>query len=794
MATAKPSTARRRDVRKSVPRPRSTWRAVLRRRETVWALTFGTALVLIGGITAMIGSEQPRHFTGEVLHENFIPRVSFSSPDHNQTYALRHQAREATPPIFSPNLAYRESLRARLLGVIKDIANEPQEAAKRYRLSEAETSALSRAYVNDGRVQDAWHRKVDTFLNAYFSLAVLDPAIRRELDQQERDVIVLYHPSGTATHPNVLTRRVNAWLKTSERDGVLENVWPELLDFPEALQNPIQNLVRDGLSHTYAYDDALTQAARDVAADAVPQATRVHAAQDVLITAGTRLDAADVGLLELEHNAFIDDQPPVRRVLRALGYFGLTLLVALGLWLYVLSYKPRIARNPMRGLALTSLLLGCQITAVVAAVVWPWFVLGAVTAPTLLAAMVLTIAYDRRFALAVGSMLAVLTALSLSLSVALVMVLFAGVVTTVLQLGEVKSRSKLLMTGLFSGLSMAGAALVASLATQPPLLDPALLSSELLTLVQDGVVHVIIAGFITGLFVQGVLPLVEKAFNITTAMTLRELNDASHPLLQRLAQEAPGTYQHSLRIADMAEAAADRIGADGLLCRVGAMYHDIGKINKPSYFIENQGGGPNKHAKLSPAMSLLIIVGHVKDGVEMAKEFGLPPVVRHFIESHHGTSLVEYFYHAAKKKKEAQEQPAPKEFEFRYPGPKPQTKEAAIMLLCDSLEAAARALPEPTPVRLEQLVHSIANKRLMDNQFDACEMTLRDLAQIEEAIIKTLCAVYHTRIKYPSDKPLPTPAGSTAGGAEARPPRLQGPTNPDATDHPAATQPATAVG
>ena len=188
------------------------------------------------------------------------------------------------------------------------------------------------------------------------------------------------------------------------------------------------------------------------------------------------------------------------------------------------------------------------------------------------------------------------------------------------------------------------------------------------------------------------------------------------------------------------------------------MYHDVGKINKPQYFIENQGGGRNKHDKLSPALSLLIIVGHVKDGIEMAREYNLPTPIRHFIESHHGTTLVEYFYHAAKKQKAAEDKPAPSEFEFRYPGPKPQTREAAIMLLCDGIEAAARAMDEPTAVRLEQLVHGIASKRLMDGQFDECNMTLRDLSRVEAAITKTLCAVYHTRVKYPDGKkPEPAP-------------------------------------
>ena len=279
------------------------------------------------------------------------------------------------------------------------------------------------------------------------------------------------------------------------------------------------------------------------------------------------------------------------------------------------------------------------------------------------------------------------------------------------------------------------------------------------------------------------MPGIERLFNVTTAMTLRELNDSNHPLLKRLGQDAPGTYQHSLRIADMAEAAAEAVGADPLLCRVGAMYHDIGKTNKPQYFVENQTPGHNRHNKLSPAMSLLIIVGHVKDGSEMAREYGLPTSIRHIIESHHGTTLVEYFYHAAKRQKESEGKAAPGEFEFRYPGPKPQSKEAAILMLCDAVEAVARSLPEPTPVRLEQTVSAMASKRLMDNQFDECHLTLRELAQMEAAITKTLCAIYHARIKYPGDKAVNKEVERTADrAAEGSKPSAQ--PNPTPADSP----------
>ncbi len=241
-------------------------------------------------------------------------------------------------------------------------------------------------------------------------------------------------------------------------------------------------------------------------------------------------------------------------------------------------------------------------------------------------------------------------------------------------------------------------------------------------------------------------------------LTLIELRDPKHPLLRELQQRAPGTYNHSLNVASIAEAAADAIGADALLTYVGALYHDVGKMNKPDYFVENQSGGPNRHDKLSPAMSLLVIVGHVKDGLELAREFGLPRTLQHFIEAHHGTTLVEYFYHRARQKAElleekGEDQPEPQEIEYRYPGPKPQTKEVAILMLADAVESATRSMPEPTPGRIEALVHELANKRLMDGQFEECELTLRDLNLIVESIIKTVASIYHARIAYPTPGP-----------------------------------------
>jgi len=263
------------------------------------------------------------------------------------------------------------------------------------------------------------------------------------------------------------------------------------------------------------------------------------------------------------------------------------------------------------------------------------------------------------------------------------------------------------------------------------------------------------SALIVGFFVLGILPSIERVFDITTGMTLADLRDPRKPLLQQLQHLAPGTFNHSRQVADIAETATEAIGGDSLLAYVGGLYHDIGKMNKPEYFVENQTGY-NRHKDLKPSMSLLVIIGHVKDGLELGREYELPRELLHFIEAHHGTTLVEYFYHAAMKKANETGE-AINEMHYRYPGPKPKTKEAAVLMIADAVESASRAMPDPNPGNIEALVLDLSRKRLADHQFDECGLTFSELAKVEEAIITRLNSIYHTRIKYPAeDKPKPS--------------------------------------
>ncbi|MFH1621570.1 MAG: HDIG domain-containing metalloprotein [Candidatus Omnitrophota bacterium] len=268
-----------------------------------------------------------------------------------------------------------------------------------------------------------------------------------------------------------------------------------------------------------------------------------------------------------------------------------------------------------------------------------------------------------------------------------------------------------------------------------------------------------INGILSAFIIAGSLPIFEFLFKVVTNISLLELSDFNHSLLKRMVLEAPGTYHHSLLVGNLAEIAAESIDANALLARVGAYYHDIGKLEKPEYFSENQDRSLSKHDQLKASMSKLVIINHVKEGVTLAKKHKLNSAIREFIEQHHGTSLVFYFYRRAleesKKKEDVQEEI------FRYTGPKPQSKETAIVLLADSVEAACRALDSPNAQRIEEVVHTIINNKFIDGQLDECDLTLRDLNKIDKTFIHILSAIYHSRIEYPEIKSESNNKGSS---------------------------------
>lgn len=273
----------------------------------------------------------------------------------------------------------------------------------------------------------------------------------------------------------------------------------------------------------------------------------------------------------------------------------------------------------------------------------------------------------------------------------------------------------------------------------------------------------IAGGLLTAILVIGLLPFFESAFGILSPLKLLELSNPNHPLLRKLLTETPGTYHHSVMVGNLSETAAESIGADGLLCRVGSFYHDIGKTKRPSYFIENQTNIENPHNKIDPSLSKSIIVAHARDGVEMLKEFKIPKPIRDIAEQHHGTTLLQFFYHKAKKLHE-NDGKIVKEEDFRYPGPKAQSKEAAIVGIADCVEAAVRSLRNPTIEEIDSMVRKIIKNRLDDGQFNECDLTLKELDTIGKSLKETLLGIFHSRIEYPTE---PTKNNELKGAEQA---------------------------
>ncbi|EJW17367.1 hypothetical protein PAV_4c04730 [Paenibacillus alvei DSM 29] len=263
------------------------------------------------------------------------------------------------------------------------------------------------------------------------------------------------------------------------------------------------------------------------------------------------------------------------------------------------------------------------------------------------------------------------------------------------------------------------------------------------------------SGLLTSVLVLGLMPFFEVTFGILSALKLVELSNPNHPLLRKLLTETPGTYHHSVMVGNLSEQAAEAIGANGLLCRVGAYYHDIGKTKRPSYFIENQTNMDNPHDQIDPKLSTSIIVAHARDGAEMLKDYKLPKPIRDIAEQHHGTTFLKYFYFKAKKQAEEQGiEPDFTEDDFRYPGPKAQSKEAAVVGIADCVEAAVRSLRHPTVEQIESMIHKIVKDRMDDNQFNECDLTLRELDIVAQSLKETVMGIFHSRIEYPDDSKL----------------------------------------
>lgn len=728
------SRSRRQEIRKN--RPDAHWLdwEKLKASGAPASLAIAGSFFLIAFAILQLRQDVPPYRPNQPINHDIVARVGFSYLDQKRYDDKKREAGEREPRVYEAVEDAWPALKRELLALPNSVAASTEPPAELKDLLDAGAlTALRNAAAGDGA--SVYAQSVDAFVE---SLHQSEPPLIVLADSDRDEDVNARRRIRIGTEAIDPARTVGL----AQKEELRRRIAPLAAQaFTASLQSKIAEITLVKLQPTHRYDDATTTQRKNQAREAVPMEVgrRYYTANEILVHKSKQeLDQQDWMLLKAEHEKYVASLSNAGWMPIA-GTGCLVLIVTVILSAYIKLFQPRVAKNHARALSVAALLLAMLLLAQLAGVGnVPIYAFG--IGPTVLAAMILAIAYDRRFAIGVASIHGLLVTIALSQSATFFAIIWIGVLTCCFLLEDIRTRSKLIEVGGAGSLAMmACTAASGLLSLEPP-------KFILVNSLYAGA-----AGLAVGFIVLGILPFIEKMFKITTSMTLLELADVSQPLLRRLHAEAPGTYAHSMQVASLAEAAAEAIGANALQARVGSYYHDVGKMNKADYFIENQAGGANRHLNLTPNVSLLIIIGHVKDGVELAREYNLPPSIIPYIQQHHGTTLVEYFYDKACTQRPSDEREI-SETEYRYPGPKPRSKEVAIVMLADAVESACRCMTDPNAGRIEALVHDLAMKRLADGQFEECDLTLRELELIERSLMKTLVGIYHGRIPYRSTR------------------------------------------
>lgn len=537
------------------------------------------------------------------------------------------------------------------------------------------------------------------------------------------------------------------------------------LEADSVLNSALFHIIKRGLTPNLEYNEALTKSREEEAANNVePVLVRV-AKGETIIEPRTRINDEHIEKINA-YRSKLNQKDEIAWGLNT--HFAQRSILALGLLLAALIHIkvsiPKLADKRRLALASIVFLLNMAIIRLfqefgttelfgnspTLMAILPYL------APVALGAIITTIMIGTSTAVLTALLVSTLNSMMQGSSIETFVVTFLACLVGIYFCTDIRLRVKVVRAGAITGLSVAISACFIGLLNE----------IDLITIGQQMLVAQV-AGVITGIVVIGILPLLENLFKYTTDITLLELTDFNHDLLRKLQMEAPGSYHHSLMVANLSERAASEIGANPLLCRATALFHDIGKMAKPEYFIENQRDGINPHDEKNPNMSALVIKSHIKEGVEMARQAKLPKVCIDIIKQHHGTTLIQYFYHKALKAKEqsllpltlsgnstagATDESSVDESNFRYDGPKPQFKESAIILLADCVEAASRSLKKVTPQSIDEFVDNIVDSKVEDRQLDESPLTLEELKKIKASFCFTLLNMLHNRVEYPKQE------------------------------------------
>jgi cyclic-di-AMP phosphodiesterase PgpH len=712
------------------------------------------AAILLWGVTRGWAPALSYHW-GDVPSRDIVARTEFERENERKTEDARKEARRLAIATYDHDPAQLEQLRAK-------VENDATALAAAKSLSEVDKVWESFGLKLDkGTPEPTAAEREQQFLKFRDTLTaegVLDKfktALKESFEPLlDTGLIEKLPPEHDANSEKIWVHRVGTDAKYPRSVPVSEVLSENAAStLQKALQTKMPSKevadrifarVKSDMPETLKLNIDATRADQKKAADEVKPQMDDFPVGTVLAHAqneqGSPLPIDDTALdkLKLEYKTELAHRPFSAKFSHSLAVFGMYIALYVLCGFYIYHRDPRIIDDLGRLATLLTLVVITVGLIVVTSNDW-----RAEMIPLMLFGMTVAIAYEQEIALLLSAAMTLVTVVALGHGLDDAIVFLAATAGAILLLGRVRSRSKLLSVGVLA----AGVAAFTTLGVGTLEGDPIGVTLKTAAFLAGWAV-------IAGSLMTCLLPLVEQVFNVQTDLSLIDLGDPAKPLLQELIRRAPGTYNHSITVASLAESAAEAIGARGLLVRVGAYYHDIGKMLKPGYFVENQAQGDNRHRSLVPAMSTLVIIAHVKDGADLARQAKVPEPIIDFIQQHHGTTLVEYFYKQASSESKKSDPHASEvdESSFRYPGPKPQTKEAGILMLADAVESASRVLVEPTPARIESLVEDISRKRLLDGQFDECGLTLQEVRQICDSLVKSLTAVYHGRVKYPDQE------------------------------------------
>ncbi|MDA7978497.1 MAG: HDIG domain-containing protein [Pirellulales bacterium] len=731
--------------------------AELRRLDVLVRLISILAVVAVICVFAQVWVPPMAYREGDIFRRAIISRVEFEVPNEPATVEARNQARRTAPRVYRNDVQSLAQLQDELLNKLslvstteslEELNRENESLWAQFRIQTTQGDGQQETEVDNENAAfdefrshisgtENWERFRSAITQIFDALSRTGLIENLPLDQANQSEVGVI-PNGVTDREPILVAVQD--VRLTDRLNWLER---ELESRTETapIAASIALFLRDRLPQTtLSLDAELTASWQDRAAAAVQPVLDKYVDGQHIVEAEKPIDALELALLTHEHQAFLESNYlTVDRLVRGVSVVSLILAIVGLCWGYILArHRTKLAswRNFFLalGFALAATMVGYWLRGKNwQAEVVPLYIFG----------VSMTIAFGRHLSMWLSLAVATVLTLTAGMQMWEYFQLMGVTACAILTLNPIRSRLRLI--GISSLCSCIGfvLAIVLGVVAGRTLDFSLLTSATLLALWTVG----------SGFLITGLLPILEWLFGVLTDLSLLELGNASHPLLQELVHRAPGTYNHSINVASLAEAAAEAIGVRSLLVRVGAYFHDIGKIFKPGYFIENQGESENRHDALVPAMSTLIIIAHIKDGADLARTHHLPRPIIDFIEQHHGTTLVRFFFERANEQhKQDPDSCEVDEKDFRYPGPKPQTKEAAVMMLADSVESASRTLVEPGAARIESLVREISLKRLMDGQFDESGINLTELRTVEDSLIKSLIAYYHGRVRYPDQQ------------------------------------------